>query len=85
MEKGYRTIQCPGCSTQLRFSVSEKDYGKTRIVRCPKCSAKGRVTIPHPAINVSGNEKARGSSSSEENPFPFDLPKDLFGDLFGKK
>lgn len=84
MEKGFRTMQCPGCPAKLRIPVSENDYGRTRIVRCPKCSSKGRVTIPHPAPEVSGTGKAQSSSSTEANPFPFDLSEDIFGDLFKK-
>lgn len=83
MEKGFRTFQCSECRTKLKFPVSEKDYGQTKVVRCPKCRALARVEIPHPA-----SETAKAGESplpNDADPFSPDFSKDLFGDLSKEK
>ncbi len=83
MEKGFRTFKCHGCPATLKFPVSEKDYGKTKIVRCPKCRVMARIEIPYPAPETSG--------AGKKSPFPFpgdtdplspDFLKDIFSDPF---
>jgi len=68
MEKGFRTIRCPGCFVKLRFPISEKDYGTTRTIRCPKCGTQGRVEIPKPAPEFPFSVP-RNPDSSFSNPF----------------
>ena len=77
MEKGFRTFQCPGCFSRLKFPVSEEDYGKTKTVRCPKCGAKARVEIPCPAPF----SKESGFSPNDFDGF---FLGDILGDLFKK-
>ncbi len=76
MEKGFRTVQCSGCPVKLRIPISEKDYGETKKIRCPKCGTIGRVKIPHPASEASPTK--RPQPSSDVNSFPGG-----FFDLFG--
>ncbi len=71
MEKGFRTFQCPGCPAKLRFPVSEKDYGTTRIVRCPKCSTKGRIEIPRPASETPTTRRPPSSPLGDTSLFPW--------------
>lgn len=80
MEKGFRTILCPGCSIKLKFSISEKDYGITKTIRCPKCKAEGRVQIPRPALEIR-------TTTKPQSPFPdFDPFSSVMDELLkGKK
>jgi hypothetical protein len=80
LEKGFRTVQCPGCPAKLRFPVSEKDYETTKTIRCPKCSTIGRVKIPRPAINKT----KKPESSDNTDPSKEKLFDDLFGGLFNE-
>ena len=83
LEKGFRIVKCPGCPLKFRISVSEKDYGTTKVIRCPKCGAKGRVEIPCPTPETQKTE-TRPPFSNE--PLSWGFPEDLFGDIFkGKK
>lgn len=47
-EKGFRTVQC-SCKAKLKFPVSEKNYGKTVKINCPRCETVSQVHIPVPA------------------------------------
>ena len=79
MEKGFRTFQCPDCSVKLKFLISEKDYGKTRNVRCPKCRTLARVEIPYPPPETP---KTGGLPfPNDADPFAEDFLKDIFGDI----
>ena len=81
MEKGFRTFQCHGCFVKLRFTVSEKDYGTTKTIRCPKCKAGARLGISYPAPATS-KTKAQPSPSNT-NPFSWDFPgREIFDALF---
>jgi len=79
VEKGFRLVQCPSCSTKLRLSISEKQYGKTLEVTCPKCHTKCRTTIPIPPADVEQKEPEQHHPST--NPFE-DQFEDILGSLF---
>jgi len=82
LEKGFRTFQCHGCLAKLRISVSEKDYGTIKVVRCPKCKAQARLEIPHPAPEAS-KTKARPFPDNTDPFTPWDFSGgDILGDIF---
>lgn len=85
MEKGFRIVQCLGCSVRLRVPVSEKDYGTTKIVRCPKCGAQGRIEIPCPAPEISSTKKPLSPSPGDISQFPQDFFGDIFDDIFKRE
>lgn len=76
----YRRVKCSGCDRELEFPITEKDFGKTVIARCPKCGPVNRVEIPVPAPQP---EVAKGFDSQRE-PSLEELLK-TFNDLFGRK
>ena len=83
MEKGFRTIQCGGCPTKLKFPVTPKDYNKTLQVRCPRCRTVCRVLVPTPA-----DFRPAVVKPTVDDPFIRDLDswtEALYGDLFGGK
>ncbi|MDO8496323.1 MAG: hypothetical protein Q7S43_02910 [bacterium] len=81
MEKGFRTFQCHGCPAKLKISVSEKDYGTTKTVRCPKCQSQSRLEIPRPATETSKTKEHPWFGNT--NPFSLDFfGEDIFGDIF---
>lgn len=79
MEKGFRLVRCPNCPGKIKISITEKQYGHTLLVTYPKCGAKCRVKIPHPAPD---NKKSARANSS--NSFDLGGLETLFGDLFKK-
>ncbi|MEK7138946.1 MAG: hypothetical protein AAB799_02080, partial [Patescibacteria group bacterium] len=60
-------------------------YGTTKVVRCPRCSAKVRVEIPRPA-ETPGVGKSQSPPSNQTSSFPWDSQGDIFGDILkGRK
>lgn len=82
MEKGFRTLQCPGCPAKLKLPVAEKDYGTTKVVRCPKCSTQARVEIPYPAPEAPRTGRPQAPSSDSPSQFSWDIFGNIFKDFF---
>ncbi|MBU6501064.1 MAG: hypothetical protein KGJ89_02975 [Patescibacteria group bacterium] len=85
MEKGFRTVQCPGCGYKLQFRISEKHYGTTVTVRCGKCGAKGNVHIPVPPgehVPKEPEKKPPKGDLFEDTPAGFEFLRDF---IFSKE
>lgn len=82
MEKGFRLARCHECKTKIRFSVSEAQYGKTLVIRCPKCGAVGRVTIPFPP---SPEQEGLLDETSSQDVSWGDAVANFFLDLLKRK
>ena len=48
-EKGFRELNCHGCTMRIKFPVTTEQYGKSIQAKCP-CGAINRATIPVPAV-----------------------------------
>lgn len=76
----YRRLNCSGCGQELKFPVTEKDFGTTLIVRCRKCGPVNRAYIPVPALKpgISENTGDKREPSLEET-------LKTLNDLLGRK
>ena len=85
MEKGFRTVQCSECNIKLKFTVSEKDYGKIKKIRCPKCKTIGQALIPHPPEEVPKTDTRPPTESPLNQPFDFNLNFDCIDNIMKNK
>jgi len=83
MQPVFHRVKCPGsdCPRFLRYSVTEADYGTTKVLGCPRCFAEIGVKIMQPPAQ----QKSRGLD--DEGSGIADIFKkitDLFGDYKNK-
>ena len=75
----YRHLNCSRCGRKLRIRITEKDFGKTYLAKCPECGPINRVTIPTPP------EPRNNSPSQHKDEKSFEELLESFNNIFTPK